>query len=276
MIEDSLLANCSNLGQGGSIYFAIQGQCVQNRVCAYKSASLKSGAYCKIQVSILAQNNIHWSSLAFIGENDDNLNGSVAVQLDNGILNYTNVNSSYTNTGGGCIHFCSITNDNSSINFCNFANNSQNLNTNAAHYVSYTDTFSFVIRCCNYLNNQMINVKNYALIRSQKLVVTVSSCYFDNNIGIDYAFDPRPPGKHIINNCRLGNLKETIRTGEIDIQLINSSYERNIQEYYQSYVCEAEYPMRVNYIPFTIFIGFYFNFNYFMLAAATHVFIFLE
>lgn len=254
LTEDCIFSECSNTNKGGSISFQTKGQCVQNRICSYKSKVTGKkfyGVYCSIDVSEAQpfQNKIIYSSIAESGDRKYLGFGNIYVQ--DGAVVISSTNESFGTSEIYPTIFLNSASSDSLFKYSTFTNNTHNPAApgNSIFYFQKPKTSTFVqidMKFCNVRNNSGTNniiassipfiayrcnfINNYHTAMSFQVNVTLSECYIDNYKG----------GATMINSF---------------------AKQRNLKlAHLSTYKCEAVYleqePTLINYFEFHYFIAF--------------------
>ena len=184
LIEDTDFYKCSNTENwGGSLYFFVDGECVQNPICRLNSNSVQGFMYCLVDVSDIAKykNKILNSSISESG----NLykDRAVNINLVNGEIEINSINISYTD-----LYICSLFaiwyyNFPSRASFSTFCNNTDTYQDIFNDVYFYNSPETLLIESCNYLSNNL-----HVIISANNAYVNVVNCNFINNTGREYYF----------------------------------------------------------------------------------------
>lgn len=184
LAEESVFASNSNTipSNGGSIYFSsYPGECVQNRICGYKScipSNDTKGVFCYVDSS---STKIIDSSICNSGK--DTFQGTGNLYLINGQQLIKSVNISYTNIYDYSLFFFYDWVTSSYACYSTFINNShdQHLYNRGADYVlenNYGYDYPSNIKYCNFQRN-----KAKHLIWFVGDIFNVTDCSFQGNSG---------------------------------------------------------------------------------------------
>lgn len=237
LTEDILFSECSNSENGGSLFFQTKGQCVQNKICSYKSKVISNvnGVFCYVHVSEQDpfQNKILCSSI--IESGDGNGLGYGNIYTQQGAVNLTSDNVSFANICRYPTISMNTVNANSVFKFTTFASNKLTDTSTYSIFNLYGASASIQLEIisCNILNN----IGNNHIIYSGSLNTLVSKSNFVNNVHPSASFS----GTVTLSECYIDNYKggaTIIKSFPKSTMLILS--------HLSTYKCQAVNPLHFN------------------------------
>lgn len=238
LVEDSLFSGCSNSAKGGSLCFEHDGQCIQNRVCSFKSKTNKGerGDYCLVDVSQLYpfQNEIIDSSITKSGLNT----GRSSVYCINGAFSLLSTNISDAYTDSYQVDYIQDMNSDSFVHFSSFINNSQTPGSSSASVYTGSSSIPNVnIKNCNYLNNK----DESNLLACSDIIVLFKNCNFENNLMKSQTCYHFNSGSTTFDQCYFDKIQSTDGT-VIFSQMQNKKINLKLHQR-STFECEAEIPL---------------------------------
>ncbi|EAX85931.1 hypothetical protein TVAG_512770 [Trichomonas vaginalis G3] len=232
LVDETQFLNCSNSGQGGSLYFSSEGECVQDRIISDSSkvtTTYTYGVYCYSDVSDKEsfQNKILSSSITKSGEN--NL-GDVNIYLKNGKINFTNSNISHSKCKGISVSCFESYLSDSKVLFSIFYDNKDKPPSDAASvYLFYSPSSTILFEATNFQN-----ITDFCLVYAYKSPTNLTNCCFSNNKISQYYFYG-DSAKITVDRCFIDEVDpKTTYTVEITNRI---QYLSNID------VCEISYAL---------------------------------
>lgn len=229
LTEDSFFSNCF-------LHFEQNGQCVQNRICSFKSKVVNNschGAHCFVDVSETSpfQNKIIDSSISNSGDKI----GYSNMHCLNGALTIASTNVSYADIYEYEVCYMPRINSDSLIQFSTFSNNFQTVSSSCSYFES-TSNANHNIKSCNYLNNR----GGHTLIGCSNLILYASNCNFDNNTVSSDTFYHSGRGNATYDQCYFGNYQ-----GKSGTVIVENTLNRKIDlilRHLSTFECYAVFP----------------------------------
>lgn len=231
------------------MYFAQEGQCVQNKICSYKSKANSNGVYCYVDVSQNSPNSNKIISSTITESGAGTNSGTGTFYFLNGVINISLTNESNSAVLKHSICYVISINSDSIVKYSTFAENKHQLSGQAtAFHQGASTSVKFNINSCNYLNN----IGTHSIICFHGLTTNVSNCNFIGNQIIEFTFYSSSP--MTISDSYIDYLKSTSGTIIIMQNTLKNEINLNLH-HFSTFKCQAQMPfLAENDVTFDIFI----------------------